>query len=322
MEDVVSGKLRLGVSRCLLGEKVRYDGGHQLDRFVAHILGDHVEYVSVCPEVECGMSIPREAVRLAGDVERPRLVGRESGRDYTEQMENWAARRLEALAGEGLSGFIFKSGSPSSGMERIKVYPASGAGQPVSYKGVGVFARMFMERFPRLPVEDDGRLHDMRLRENFIERIFVVRRWQDVLARPSQRALVDFHTRHKLLVLSHNTELYRELGRLVAGGKARAEAELFDLYEELLMRALRLLATPRKHANVLTHCLGYFKKRLTPDEKQEMLELIARHRTEQVPLIVPLILLNHYVRKYGEPYLADQVYLNPHPAELKLRNHV
>ncbi len=318
----MAGKLRLGVSRCLLGENVRYDGGHQLDRFVAHTLGAHVEFVPVCPEVECGLPIPREAVRLVGDPARPRLVGRESGRDVTAQMEAWAARRLEDLAGEGLSGFIFKSGSPSSGMERIKVYPADGGRQPLSYKGVGVFARMFMARFPRLPVEDDGRLHDPRLRENFIERIFAVRRWQEVAARPGLGALVDFHTRHKLLVLSHSPELYRELGRLVAGGKTRAEVELFGLYEELLLRALGLLATPRKHANVLTHGLGYFKKRLTPDEKQEMLELIERYRREEIPLIVPVTLLNHYVRKYGEAYLADQAYLNPHPAELKLRNHV
>lgn len=315
-------KLRLGVSRCLLGDAVRYDGGHQLDRFVAQTLGAFVEFVPVCPEVECGMPIPREAVRLAGDPARPRLVGRETGRDFTGQMEAWAARRLEALAGEGLCGFVFKSGSPSSGLERIKVYPADGGRQPVSYAGVGMFARMFLARFPGLPVEDDGRLHDMGLRENFIERLFVMQRWQEMLARPGLGALVEFHTRHKLLVLSHSTELYRELGRLVADGKALAEAELFARYEELLMRALRLQATPRKHANVLTHCLGYFRRRLAADEKQEMLELIERHRTEQVPLVAPLTLLNHYVRKYREPYLAGQVYLNPHPAELRLRNHV
>lgn len=315
-------KIRLGVSRCLLGENVRYDGGHQLDRFVAHTLGAHVEFVPVCPEVECGMPIPREAVRLAGDPERPRLVTRESGRDLTDQMESWAARRLDALAGEGLCGFIFKSGSPSSGLERIKVYPADGGRQPLSYKGVGVFARMFLERFPGLPVEDDGRLHDMKLRENFVERIFAMRRWQDALARGGLGALVDFHTRHKLLILSHSTELYRELGRLVAQGKGRNGAELFAAYEALLLRALRLLATPRKHANVLTHCLGYFKKQLGPDEKQEMLGVIEDYRTGQVPLIVPLTLLGHYVRKYGEPYLAGQAYLHPHPSELKLRNHV
>jgi len=315
-------KIRLGVSRCLLGDMVRYDGGHQLDRFVAHTLGAFVEFVPVCPEVECGMPIPREAVRLVGGVDRPRLKGRETGRDFTEQMESWAARRLDALAREGLCGFIFKSGSPSSGLERIKVYPEGGGKQPVSYKGVGVFARMFQERFPLLPVEDDGRLHDMGLRENFVERIFAVRRWQEARGRGGMGVLVEFHTRHKLLVLAHSTELYRQMGRLVADGKARAEAELFSLYEELLLRALRLLATPKKHANVLMHCLGYFKKQLGSDEKQEMLELIERYRTEQVPLIVPVTLLNHYVRKYQEPYLAAQAYLNPHPAELKLRNHV
>lgn len=318
----MSEKIRLGVSRCLLGDNVRYDGGHQLDRFITGTLGRFVDFVPVCPEVECGMPAPREALRLVGDPAAPRLVGRESGRDRTAQMGQWAAIRLEALAREGLCGFIFKSGSPSSGMERVKVYPAAGDSQPISHKGVGLFARMFMERFPLTPVEDDGRLHDMGLRENFIERVFTVWRWRDMLeAGRSLGGLVDFHTRHKLLLLAHSPETYRRMGRLVAEGKVRAEEELFSLYQELLMQALGLLATASKHANALTHCLGYFKKRLGADEKQEMLEVIAAYRQGQVPLIAPATLLNHYVRKYGEPYLAGQVYLNPHPAELGLRNH-
>jgi uncharacterized protein YbgA (DUF1722 family) len=192
-----------------------------------------------------------------------------------------------------------------------------------SKTGVGIFARAFMERFPLLPVEEEGRLNDPALRENFIERIFTLKRWRETLGRGRSRGnLVDFHTRNKLLVLSHSTEHYRALGRLVGHAKEREAEELFTEYQKLLLEALRLKATPKKNANVLQHCMGYFKDVLSADEKQELLEVIDRYRTELVPLVVPVTLVNHYVRKYGEPYLGAQTYLNPHPVELRLRNHV
>lgn len=313
-------KIKLGISACLLGENVRYDGGHKLDRFLRDTLGRYVDYVPVCPEAECGMGIPREAMRLEGNPDAPRLVTRSTRIDKTEMMVSWAKKRIARLASEDLCGFIFKSDSPSSGMERVKVYDEKG--MPAK-TGVGIFARMFMDAFPLLPVEEEGRLHDPQLRENFIERIFALRRWREVRGAGSPRgALVDFHTRHKLLLLSHSTKLYREMGKLVAEQKRHSLQDLWSKYEALLMEALKLKTSPKKHVNVLMHMMGYFREKLSADEKRELLELFERYAQGHLPLIVPLTLIGHYVRKYDESYLKEQVYLNPHPLELQLRNHV
>jgi uncharacterized protein YbgA (DUF1722 family)/uncharacterized protein YbbK (DUF523 family) len=312
-------RLRLGVSSCLLGERVRYDGQHKLDHYIRDVLGQYADLVPVCPEVECGLPIPRPALRLVGDPEQPRLVVTKSGEDLTERMQSWARQRLEALESEDLSGFIFKSNSPSSGMERVRVY--SEHGMPTK-QGVGLFARAFMERFPDLPVEEEGRLQDLELRENFIERLFAVRRWQDFVARDgSLGGLVEFHATHKLLLMSHSTEHYRGLGRLVAGGKAKPRAELLDEYRRGFIEALRLQATRRKHANALYHAMGFVKEHLDSDAKVELTELIEQYRTGVSTLVVPLTLLNHYVRRVGNDYLKSQWYLHPHPTELQLRNH-
>ena len=313
-------KIRLGISTCLLGENVRYDGGHKLDRYLRDILGRYMEYVPVCPEVECGFPIPRESFHLEGDPERPRLLTTRTRVDHTDRMEKWARERVRQLEGEDLCGFIFKSGSPSSGMERVKVTTEKGMPEK---KGRGIFARIFMEHFPALPVEDEGRLHDQKLRENFIERVFTLRRWREISEDPGDLSrLIAFHTRHKMLLLSHHPQLYREMGRLVAESKRIPVDELYDRYQEALMKALSYRTTVKKHSNVLQHALGYFKKQLSPDEKQEMLEVIDTYRNGFVPLIVPVTLVNHYVRKYRQPYLAEQIYLHPHPVELQLRNHV
>lgn len=312
--------LKLGVARCLLGDNVRYDGSHKLNRYLRDVLGEFVEFVPVCPEVECGMSIPREAVRLVGDVDSPRLVGRGSGHDFTDQMQQWGNKRLAALEDEDICGYVFKYGSPSSGMARIKVWQENG--QP-RYDGVGMWARMVMDHFPDLPFEDDGRLNDPVLRENFITRVFTLKRWRDMLAEGMTRgALVEFHTCHKLLILAHHEKTYREMGPYVAGNTELSMPEFFKGYHDLLTKALSYKTTTKKNVNVLTHALGYFKKQLSADEKQEMLELINQYAEGLVPLIVPVTLINHYVRKYDQPYLSKQWYLNPHPAELKLRNHV
>lgn len=313
-------KIRLGISSCLLGEKVRFDGGHKLDRFLVDTLGKYVDYVPVCPEVEIGLTIPREALRQVGDPEHPRLVTAKSGEDLTERMVSWAKSRVAELEKEDLCGFIFKSRSPSSGMERVKVYDMHGVPHK---KGVGVFARTFMTHFPLLPVEEEGRLHDPKLRENFIECIFTFKRWRETLALERSRGnLVAFHTRHKLLLMAHSPELYRRMGRLVARARELPPAELFATYEELLMKAMALKTTVRKNANVLQHILGYFKKVLSSDEKRELLEVIDNYKGGLIPLIVPVTLVNHYVRKYDQHYLREQHYLNPHPLELQLRNHV
>jgi uncharacterized protein YbgA (DUF1722 family)/uncharacterized protein YbbK (DUF523 family) len=312
-------KIRLGISACLLGEEVRYDGVHKLDRYLTDTLGRYVEYVPVCPEVEAGFGIPREAMHLEGAPNAPRLVTRRTKRDLTEPMLSWAKKRVLELEAQDLCGFIFKSRSPSSGMERIPVYNEKG--MPVK-KGVGLFARIFMDHFPLLPVEDEGRLHDPKLRENFIECIFVFKRWRESLSRgKSRRGLIDFHTKHKLLVLSHSTKHYQMMGRLVGQAKTFALGELYQTYERLLLEALRLKTTIKKNANVLQHMMGYFKKELSSDEKQELLEIIGLYREANVPLIVPVTLMNHYIRKYDQPYLKGQYYLRPHPIELQLRNH-
>ena len=313
-------KIKLGISTCLLGETVRYDGGHKLDRFLTDTLGQYVQYVPVCPEVECGLPVPRESMRLEGNPDFPRLITSRTKQDMTECMVRWAKRRVVEFEEEDLCGFIFKSDSPSSGMERVKVYNEKG--MPVK-KGIGMFARIFMEHFHLLPVEDEGRLHDPELRENFIERIFTLKRWRGVLGKKENRGnIVDFHTKHKLLILSHSPKHYKMMGKLVAQAKDLPLKELYWQYQTLLMESLRLKTTPKKNANVLQHMMGYFKEQLSSDEKKELLEVIDHYRKEYIPLVVPMTLINHYVRKYDQPYLKQQVYLNPHPLELQLRNHV
>ncbi|HOK07350.1 MAG TPA: DUF523 and DUF1722 domain-containing protein [Syntrophales bacterium] len=302
-------KIRLGISACLLGRNVRYDGGHKRDLYITETLGRYFDWVPVCPEVEYGLGVPREAMRLVGDPSDPRLVTIKGGRDHTEGMKKWAASRLDELEGEGLCGFIFKSRSPSSGMAGVKVYGP--AGTPVK-KGTGIFARAFMDRFPFLPTVDEGRLHDPTLRRNFLEGVFVFHRWQRMMARrPGASDLVEFHTEHKLLIMSHSPRDLTALGRIVAS--AGRGTPPFGEYLETMTKALRLTATPRKHVNVLEHAMGYFKKVLSPADKEELIDLIDRYRRGELPLLVPLALLAHYARRWDEPYLKRQVYLHPPP---------
>lgn len=313
-------KIRIGISTCLLGEKVRHDGGHKLDRYIVDTLGQFFEYVPVCPEVECGFPTPRESFRLTGDPDSPRLVTSRTRQDVTDRMLKWARRRVIDLERENLCGFIFKSKSPSSGMQRVRVYNEKG--MPVM-RGVGIFAREFMRHFPLLPVEDEGRLHDPKLRETFIESVFSLKRWRDAVAQGKSRgSLVRFHADNKLLIMSHSEKHMRTMGKLVAEAKSMTLGDLYDGYQSLYLEALSLSSTVRKNCNVLQHILGYFKKQLSSGEKQELLEIIDRYRHGYVPLVVPVTLVNHYVRKYNQPFLVSQTYLHPHPVELALRNHV
>jgi uncharacterized protein YbgA (DUF1722 family)/uncharacterized protein YbbK (DUF523 family) len=313
-------KITIGISSCLLGENVRYDGSHKLDHYLVETLGKYVEWVPVCPEVESGLPVPREAMRLVGDPVSPRLITRKSRKDHTEKMLRWAEKKCKELERQNLCGFIFKSRSPSSGIRNVKVYTS--AGMP-GRTGKGIFGGAFMEQFPLIPAEDDGRLHDPALRENFIERVFVLKRWRGFLehgAKPGD--LVAFHTSHKLLLMAHSQKHYRLLGRIIANTKKLRHQEALSQYITLFMDALKLIATVKKNTNVLMHIMGYFKKNLSSDEKKEMLEVIENYHRGFVPLIVPIVLINHYVRKYDEPYLKKQNYLNPSPLELMLRNHV
>ncbi len=312
--------IKIGISSCLLGNKVRYDGGHSHDRYLTQTLGLFAEYIPVCPEVECGMPIPREAVRLVGDPENPRLMTQKTGVDKTEQMKTWIDGRLKELAGEDLCGFIFRSKSPSSGLYRIRVYGNDGK---INKNGTGLFAKAFTKAFPRIPVEEAGRLHDPKLRENFIESIFSLQRWRRLIyENRTLGGLVEFHTCNKLLILSHSQEIYRKMGRLVAQGKEHDLDELFDSYEEFLLKAVKLKTTLKKNINVLQHMMGYFKNNLDKDEKKELLSIIDQYGSGYVPLIVPITLIKHYVMKYDQPWLKTQTYLNPHPFELKLRNYI
>ncbi len=311
--------IKLGISSCLLGQKFRYDGEHKLDPFLTYTVGQHVEYVPVCPEVECGFGIPREALRLAGDPESPRLITTSTHKDFTERMARWAKKRITELEKADLWGFIFKSKSPSCGMERVTVY--NERGMPVK-KGSGIFVRIFMKHFPLIPVEGEDHLHDPKLRGNFIERIFIQKRWREVLAKKwSIENIAEFHAEHELLILSHSERHFRSIGKIVVSGNELPIKELYEKYEAQLMEALKLKTTPRKNTHVLQHLMGYFKKQLSADERQELVGVIHQYREGYVPLIVPITLVNHYARKYKQPYLGKQTYLQPHPIALQLRNH-
>jgi len=316
----VNSVINVGVSACLLGEKVRYDGGHKHDRYITDTLGRFFTFVPVCPEVESGMTIPREAMRLEGDPVSPRLMTRVSRIDKTEQMLGFCRTKVVEIEKADLCGFIFKKDSPSSGLFRVKVYDDKGMPQK---SGSGLFAAAVAKQFPLLPLEEEGRLYDAGLRENFIERVFSYRRWKDFMKdSPDIGGLVAFHTGQKLLMMAHSPKHYREMGTLVAHAKDIGRQELFRRYEELLMTGLALHATAKKNSNVLQHIMGYFKKELTHAEKAELQEVISSYHNHLTPLIVPMTLLRHYVNKYDQQYLKGQVYLSPHPAELMLRNHV
>jgi uncharacterized protein YbgA (DUF1722 family)/uncharacterized protein YbbK (DUF523 family) len=312
--------LRLGISRCILGEEVRFDGGHKRDNFLTEVLGRYVEWVSVCPEVEAGLGTPREAMRLVGDPQYPRLVTIRTGIDHTRALETMTTNRLAELKSLDLSGYVFKKGSPSCGIERVRIFSEQGK---LSRNGAGLFARAFIEQFPLIPVEEEGRLCDPTLRENFIERVFCYRRWQDLVqSGVTRQALAQFHTVHKYLLSAHHPQQCEVLGRLIGQAHQHRPKDLAHRYGELFMKALAVKATVRKHVNVLQHILGYFKERLGVHEKAELLGVIGDYHHGLTPLIVPLTLIKHYVQIFDVSYIRDQVYLNPHPIEVMLRNHV
>ncbi len=319
--DASAVRLRVGVSACLLGERVRYDSGHKQDRWVTDVLGRFVEFVPVCPEVEIGLGVPREPIRLEGAGSRLRLVAPKSGADFTRTMSAYAEARAEKLSREHLCGFILKKDSPSCGLLRVRVYDRNGA---ASRRGRGLFAEALVERFPALPVEEEGRLNDARLRENFVTRIFAHRRWLELEQAGLGRArLFRFHEQHKFLLLAHNQVAMRRLGHLLGdAGKRASDREIAARYLELFTEAMARVPTARNHANALQHIAGFFSERLDPGDRAELARTIDEYRRGHLPLVVPLVLVRHYVRKLEVPYLLDQVYLNPHPDELMLLNHV
>lgn len=312
--------IRIGVSRCLLGDEVRFDGGHKRDQFLTDVLGRYVEWVPVCPEVEAGFGTPREAMRLFGDRERPQLMTIVSHRNMTMPLTVFTKRKLETLEEMALSGYIFKKDSPSCGLERVKLFDAQGMPRRI---GVGLFARAFKERFTLVPVEDEGRLCDPALRDNFIERVFCYHRWQ-LLVRgsPTRGSIVTFHMVHKYVLMAHCREGYQSLGRLVARAHCFTPKALAAVYGRLFMTTLAVKATRRKHLDVLQHLVGHLKKRLEAKERAELNAALSDYQQGLVPLIVPLTLVKHYVMMHEIEYVQHQVYLHPHPKELMLRNDV
>lgn len=312
-------QLRVGVSSCLLGRPVRFDGGHKRHDFIVDTLGPYVEFVPICPEVEFGLGTPRDTMRLVRRGDDVRLV-MANGEDHTDGMRTFSRRRVERLKDERLAGYILKKDSPSCGMERVKVYDGNGA---PARSGRGVFAEALLARWPHLPVEEEGRLQDPRLRENFIERLFAWAELQDLFdGRWTVGQLVAFHTAHKLTLMAHSPEGYRALGRLVAGAKAQPRADVKATYIAGFMTAMAVVATPKKHTNVLQHMVGYLRDRIETADRDELLGAIEDYRQEIVPLVVPITLMRHHVRRQSVDYLLGQTYLAPHPKELMLRNHV
>lgn len=313
--------VRLGVSACLLGAEVRFDGGHKRDRYLTDVLGENVEWLPVCPELEAGLGIPRPVLQLRGGEHGDALVLRESGEDLSETMRQWAEPRLAELAARGLDGFVLKKDSPSCGMERVRVYPEQEG--PARRTGVGHFARRLMQSLPDLPVEEEGRLNDPPLREAFIEAIFSHNRWRVLERRGlSRRRLVAFHEAHKMLLLAHDETLARELGRLVAAFGQRPDEEIYEAYRRGFAAAFRARASVARHVNVLEHLFGHVKTKITQREKREIATAIEDYRARRVPLVVPVTLLRFLVVAHGIDYVQGQLYLEPHPRELMLRNHV
>lgn len=311
--------LRVGVSTCLLGENVRYDGGHARARFVTDTLSRWFEFVPVCPEVEMGMGTPRPTIRLVDEGHGVQLIAPSTGEDFTERMNRFSEARIAKLKQLDLDGYILKRNSPSCGMERIKAYRS---GMPARRSESGLFAAKLIELWPGLPLEEDGRLNDPHLRENFIERVFCRNRWRGLVGGGlTRRRLVAFHTAHKLLLLAHNEAAYRRLGKLVGSAGTLPDDELFARYETEFQNALRKKATVTRHVNVLQHAMGHLKTLLPASEKREVHAAIEDYQAGLLPLVVPITLMRYNIRRFDVTYLAGQLYFEPHPKELMLRNH-
>ncbi len=308
----------VGISSCLLGEKVRFDGGHQLHSYIEQTLGAYFSYRPFCPEVAIGLGVPRRPIRLIDVDEGVRCVSTVDQKlDYTQALIDCADAQQSWQ--QEICGYILKKSSPSCGMERVKIYD----GTQVRRNGSGIYAAALMKRFPDLPVEEEGRLGDAVLRENFVQRVYVTSHWQALLRNGlSVAALVNFHARHKLILMSHCQKTYRALGPLVAGANRDNLVGLSGEYFHELMSALKIRATRGNQVNVLQHIQGYLKNHLDTGDKAELSETIAQYLRGQVPLIVPITLLNHHFRRHPNDYIRDSWYMRPYPAEMSLQNDI
>ncbi len=309
----------VGISSCLLGEKVRFDGGHKQNSYILKTLSQYFTFQPFCPEVDIGLGVPRETIHLIRENDLIRCVGTKSSElDVTQALKDSASQ--QSSHHQALSGYILKRDSPSCGMERVRVYHN---GMP-QRNGSGIFAQQMMQNHPNLPVEEEGRLGDPVLRENFIQRVFIFYRWKKLTeSEISWQLLNRFHAQHKYILMSHNQEQARTLGRELAEANTKMSAEEFiPQYGADLMVLLKQPATRKNHTNVLQHIQGYLKSHLDKDDKQELTESIENYRLGLLPLIVPITLLKHYFRKYPNDYMVNSYYLSPHPSELMLLNHI
>lgn len=316
----MSAKPKIAISACLMGVEVRYNGGHKESRLCSRVLSDYFDFVPLCPEVAIGMGTPREPIRLVGDPEHPLAVGTvDASLDVTLPLAEYGERMAAQV--DDICGYIFMQNSPSCGLERVKVYQANGI--PHRNAGRGIYARAFCAQHPDLPVEEAGRLNDPVLRENFLTRVYVYRDWQVLLKRGlTRRALTDFHSRCKYLLMAHHPVQYKTLGNLL-GSMGKGNPTLIGpRYFSELMTALSKCATRGTHSNVLQHLSGYLKQSISAEDKQEVQHVIGQYRHGIVPLVVPLTLLKHHFRQHPDPYIAQQLYLQPHPENLSLRNAI
>lgn len=320
MTEQVSPKIPVGISSCLLGEQVRFDGGHKHLRLCTESLSRYFDFVPVCPEVEMGLGIPRKPIHLAGDTTRPRVVETgDSGRDLTEKLQTFSQQRVQELP--AIAGYILMKKSPSCGLYRVKVHQP--ADQPAQYKGRGLFAQALTERYPQLPVEESGRLSDPALRENFMTRVFAYADWQQLVKQGlTHQRLIEFHARYKYTLMAHSPARYAGLGRMLADAGHYPPCEIGERYFVALMDVLGTLASRKTHTNVLMHLQGYLKTKISHREKQELAGIIEQYRTARIPLVVPVTLLRHHFNNHPDPYINRQAYLKPYPDDLSLRNAV
>lgn len=314
-----TSKINIGISACLVGQKVRYNGDGLKPTLINEQFTKYFGYVPFCPEVDIGMTIPREAVRLEKKDGNIRLWASKSETDYTEKMLDYSHKKVQELARLNISGYILKKDSPTCGMERVKIYDHNGV---PAKSGVGLFAKILKERFPLVPIEEEGRLNDMRLRERFVERVFAFRRLQDFLTdNPTLGKLMQFHTAHKMLLMAHHPQKYRALGHALANARKENLSVYLLEYSNAFMEIMSGHTSLKKQTDVLFHLFGFFKKEISSAEKEEFLELVKQYKNKMIPMIVPITMLRHYLKKYPVDWLKAQVYFDPYPEALLLRSY-
>lgn len=311
-------KIKIAVSACLMGEKVRHDGSHRHDSFLTQTLSRFCELIPICPEVEAELGLPREAMHLESEGKEIRLIGSKSGRDLSSQLIKLTNKRMKFLAQEKIMGYIFKKRSPSCGISGIAVI--DGQTKKLAHMGPGIYAQEFMINFPKIPVIDDGRLHNPELREAFFEKVFMLHKWQSTLRAKKMADLVSFHSWHKMTLMAHSPTIMREMGKLIGNQSNLKADEVFTNYQILLDKNLNQAKTTKKNVDVLMHLFGHFKKEIDQEEKQEFLEILEHYRQGNYPILIPITLLNHFAKKYKNKYVGEQHFLCPHPVELRLRN--